>query len=336
MQAIVSRSYGPPDVLELVDLDTPTVGEVDVLVRVHAASINPLDWHFCTGTPYLLRLVAGLRAPKTEVRGVDLAGVVEAVGSAVTSVQVGDRIVANVARAFAEHVATAATNVVKIPDEMTFADAAALPVAAVTALQGLRDHGKVQPGQSLLINGAAGGVGTFAVQIAKSMGATVTGVCSSRNVDMVRELGADDVVDYAKTSLLDIGRRFDVVLDNVGNHPGRAVRKLLTDDGVYVLTSGPKERKLLGPIANMVAGRVAFLGRSQRFASFTAAESAKELSELLGMMQRGEMRPVIDRHYPLEETVEAMRYIETGHARAKVIIDIADRQGEPAAVDRPI
>lgn len=325
MQAIVSRSYGPPDVLELVHLDTPTIGEADVLVRVHAASINPLDWHFCTGTPYILRLMAGLRAPKTEVRGVDLSGVVEVVGSAVTSVQVGDRIVANVARAFAEHVATAATNVVKIPDEMTFADAAALPVAAVTALQGLRDHGKLEPGQSLLINGAAGGVGTFAVQIAKSMGATVTGVCSSRNVDMVRELGADDVVDYAKTSLLDIDRTFDVILDNVGNHSGKAVRELLTDDGIYVLTSGPKERKLLGPIANMLAGRVAFAGRSQRFVSFTAAGGAGELDHLIDLMRQGKVRSVIDRHYPLEDTVEAMRYIETGHARAKVIIDIGDR-----------
>jgi len=240
MQAIVSRSYGPPDVLKLVDLGRPTPLEANVLVRVHAASINPLDWHFCTGTPYVLRLVAGLRAPKTETRGVDLAGVVEEVGSAVTSVEVGDRVVANAARAFAEFVATPADNVVPIPDEMTFAEAAAVPVAAVTALQGLRDHGELQPGQSLLINGAAGGVGTYAVQIGKAMGAHVTGVCSTQNVDMVRELGADEVVDYNQIDLLDIGRQFDVVLDNVGNHPGSACRQLVVDGGVYILVSGPK------------------------------------------------------------------------------------------------
>ena len=326
MQAIVSRSYGSPDVLELVDLDRPVVGEADVLVRVQAASINPLDWHFCTGTPYVLRLMAGLRAPKRETRGVDLAGVVEEVGSAVTSVEVGDRVVANAGGAFAEFVGTPADNVVPIPAAMTFADAAAIPVAAVTALQGLRDHGKIEPGQSLLINGAAGGVGTYAVQIAKAMGAHVTGVCSSRNVDMVRELGADEVVDYTTTDLLEIERRFDVILDNVGNHPGSQCRQLLTDDGVYVLVSGPKSGKLLGPIGRMLAGRLAFIGKSQRFANFTAAESAKELQELLAMIERGDMRSVIDRHYPLEETAEAMRYIETGHARAKVIIDIADRR----------
>lgn len=325
MQAIVSRSYGSPDVLELVELNMPTVGDSDVLVRVHAASINPLDWHYCTGTPYPLRLMEGLRAPKIEIRGVDLAGVVEEIGSAVTSVRVGDRVVGNVARAFSEYVSTAADNVVLIPDELSFADAAALPVAAVTALQGLRDHAKLQPGQSLLINGAAGGVGTFAVQIAKAMGAIVTGVCSSRNVEMVSELGADHVVDYAKTSLPDIDGTFDAILDNVGNHPGARCRPLLASKGVYVLTSGPKSGKVLGPIKRMVAGRVAFTGRSQRFASFTASETASELRELLAMVEQGSVRPVVDRHYALEETAEAMRYIETGHARAKVIIDVADR-----------
>lgn len=325
MQAIVSRSYGPPDILELVDVDEPTVGPDDVLVGVQAASINPLDWHFCTGTPWVLRLIAGLRAPKTEIRGVDMAGVVESVGSAVTSVKVGDRVVANAAGAFAERVATAATNVVVIPDELSFADAAAIPVAAVTALQGLRDHGKVQAGQSVLINGAAGGVGTYAVQIAKAMGAHVTGVCSSRNVEMVRDLGADVVIDYTTTDVLSLDAAHDVILDNVGNHKAREHRQNLTADGVYVLVSGPKTSKALGPITNMVAGRIAFIGRSQHFASFTAAESAAEIGHLLEMVEQGVLRSVIDRHYPLEETVDAMRYIETGHARAKVIIDIANR-----------
>lgn len=325
MKAIVSRSYGSPDVLELVELERPAVGPDDVLVQVHAASINPLDWHFCTGTPYLLRLVAGLRAPKPGTRGVDLAGVVEEVGTSVTSVEVGDRVVANAARAFAEYTMTSADNVVALPNDISFADAAAIPVAGATAIQGLRDHGKIQPGHSLLINGAAGGVGTYAVQIAKAMGARVTGVCSTHNVDMVRELGADEVVDYTQADLFGIGERFDVILDNVGNHSGKLMRKLLVDDGVYVLTSGPKERKFLGPIANMLAGRLAFAGRSQRFVSFTASGGAGDLAELLAMIERGEMRSAVDRHYPLEQVADAMRYIETGHARAKVIIDIAER-----------
>ena len=325
MQAIVSRSYGPPDVLELVDVDEPTIGDTDVLVRVHAASINPLDWHFCTGTPYVMRLMSGLRSPKLEVRGVDMAGVVEQVGGLVTSTKVGDRVVANVARSFAERVAAAAENVVGIPDDMSFSDAAAIPVAAVTALQGLRDHGGLRSGQSVLINGAAGGVGTYAVQIAKAMGAEVTAVCSSRNVEMVRELGADVVVDYTTSDFLSLGAAFDVILDNVGNRPAAECRKVLTATGVYVMVSGPKAGKLLGPLKSMLAGRLAFVGRGQRFASFTASESAKELGHLLDMIERGEMHSVIDRHYPLEDTAEAMRYIETGHARAKVIIDIADR-----------
>lgn len=322
MQAIVTRSYGSPDVIELVAVDRPEPGDDEVLIRVHAASINPLDWHFCTGTPYPLRLMAGLRRPKPEIRGVDLAGVVERVGSDVSTVAVGDRVVASAARAFAEFVATSAENVAIIPDAMSFAEAAALPVAAVTALQGLRDHGKVQPGQRVLINGAAGGVGTYAVQIAKAMGAEVTGVCSTHNVDMVAGLGADTVVDYTTADFLSLGIEWDVMLDNVGNRSVSDCRQALASDGIQVLVSGPKKGKVLGPIKRMLVGRLGFIGRSQRFASFTAAESRKELQALLGMVERGELRSVIDRHYPLEATADAMRYIETGHARAKVIIDV--------------
>ncbi len=329
MRAIINRSYGTPDVLELADLDPPTIGDDDVLVAVHAASANPLDWHFITGLPYVLRLVAGLRRPKQAVRGADLAGVVERVGASVTACSPGDRVFGGAQGTFADRVAARVANIVAIPDGLSFEHAAALPVAAVTALQGLRDHGKLQSGQHVLINGAAGGVGTYAVQIAKAMGADVTGVCSGRNVEMVRSLGADHVIDYSDEDFAAGDRRYDVILDNVGNRSLADCKRVLTADGVYVMVSGPKQGKLLGPVKRIVLAKLAFLFSKRRAASFTATVTADELRELTDLIRDGKLRSVIDRRYPLADTAEAIRYLATGHARAKVIITVIGDTDQP-------
>jgi NADPH:quinone reductase-like Zn-dependent oxidoreductase len=322
MKAIVNQSYGTPDVLELADVDPPQIDDGQMLVRVHAAAANPLDWHFLTGTPYFLRLMAGLRRPKEPVRGVDVAGVVERVGTGVTGFAPGDRVFGGARGSFAELAAVRPSGVAAIPDGLSFAEAAALPVAAITALQGLRDHGGLQAGQSVLINGAAGGVGTYAVQIAKAMGAEVTGVCSTHNVEMVRSLGADHVVDYTTDDFAVEGREYDVILDNVGNRSLADCRRSLTPTGVYVMVSGPKTGKFLGPAKRMVASKLMFLFSRRRSVTFTANETAAELQALVDMIEDGTLRSVIDRTYPLADTAEAMRYLETGHARAKVIISV--------------
>jgi NADPH:quinone reductase-like Zn-dependent oxidoreductase len=324
MKAIVTRSYGSPDVLELAEVDPPEIGDDELLVRVHAAAANPLDWHFTTGTPYVLRVVAGLRRPKQAVRGVDMAGVVERVGSSVSAFAIGDRVFGGARGAFAELVAVAADDVVKVPDGLRFEEAAAMPVAAITALQGLRDHGRLRSGQSVLINGAAGGVGTYAVQIAKAMGATVTGVCSTRNVEMVRELGADHVVDYTSDDFTTDGRRYDVFLDNVGNRSIADSRRVLAPGGVYVIVSGPKTGKLLGPITRTIAAKLRFLVGPERAVTFTASETADELRALVELAELGRLHSVIDRRYPLVDTASAIRYLADGHARGKVVISVVD------------
>lgn len=232
MKAIVNHRYGGPEALRYEDIPTPTAGAGELLVRAHHAATNPLDWHMLTGTPYLVRPTSGLRRPKRIVRGMDVAGVVEAVGTSVNGFAPGDRIVAAAPGAFAEFVIVPADNAAIVPDDIDLADAAALPIAAITALQGLRDHGKLQPGQSVLVNGASGGVGTFAVQIAKAMGAEVTAVCSTANVDLVRSLGADRVIDYTTTDFTISSSRYDLMLDNVGNRPLSACRKVLADTGI--------------------------------------------------------------------------------------------------------
>jgi NADPH:quinone reductase-like Zn-dependent oxidoreductase len=311
-------------VLEYRDVEVPVPADDQVLVRVHVAATNPLDWHFLTGTPYLLRLVAGLRRPKAPRRGVDLAGVVESVGSAVTLFQPGDRVFGGGAGSFAEYVACGEAKLATVPDAMTFAETAALPVAAVTALQGLRDHGGVQPGRSVLINGAGGGVGNYAVQIAKSLGAEVTAVCGTHNVEIVRSLGADHVVDYTTTDFVDAGRRYDAILDNVGNRTLGDCRRVLTDDGVLVMVSGPKENRLLGPFARVIRAKVRFLVGRQRAVTFTADVTRDELLALVRMVDDGALRSVIDRSYPLVDTADAIRYLAAGHARGKVLIDVIE------------
>ena len=328
MKAIVTDTYGTPDVLMFRDVDPPTVGDDEVLVRVHAASVNPLDWHYTTGTPYVLRLSAGLRRPKRPIRGVDMAGRVESVGAKVTAFRPGDAVFGAAGGSLAEYASVSENDLAHLPPTMSFEDAAAMPIAAVTALQLLRDHARLQAGQSVLINGAAGGVGTFAVQIAKALGAEVTGLCSTTNVEMVRSLGADHVVDYTKHDFAADDRRYDILFDNVGNRSFSDCRRALTPKGTYVIVGGPKTGKWLGPLKRLVAAKVRFAFASQRSVSLMAKITEKELLALVGLIESGEIRSVIDRRYPLSSTADAVRYLAEGHAKGKVIITVVD---EPAA-----
>ena len=320
MKAIAHDRYGSPDELEFRDVPDPTPGPGQVLLDVHAASVNPLDVHMMTGTPMLVRLTAGLRRPEQPVRGADVAGVVAAVGDDVTDLAIGDRVVGMARGSFAERAVSSAGALTPIPDGMSFADAAALPVAGVTALQAVRDHARVPAGGSILIVGAAGGVGTFAVQIAAQRGLEVTGVCSARNVEMVRELGAARVIDYTNEQVVD-GTKYDAIVDNVGSHSLGDMRRSLNDDGALVIVSGKKGR-FIRPVDRVVGAKLRFMFGSRRAESFTARETPDELRELLGAIERGDLRPVIDRRFPLAETADAMRYVMTGHARAKVIIEV--------------
>lgn len=323
MTAVVNHRYGTPDELEMVQVPRPRIGDGELLVRVHVAAVNPLDWHMLTGTPLVMRLSTGLRCPNRIVRGVDMAGIVHSVGAAVTTLAPGDRVFAGARGAFAEYAVVPEGEAARVPDEIEFADAVALPVAAVTALQGLRDHGRLEAGQSVLINGASGGVGTFAIQIAKAMGAEVTAVCSGANAELVRALGADHTIDYTIDDFTATGLRYDVILDNIGSRPLSACRRILKRDGTYVIVSGPKSGRLLGPVKRVVAAKLRFAFASQRAVTFTANETAAELQTLIGMVQSGTLRSVIDRRYPLHRTAEAIRYLEQGHTRGKIIIDVA-------------
>ncbi len=320
MKAVVYHRYGTPEVLSLDDVERPEPEPDQVLVRVRAASLNALDWHFMTGTPWVMRLTSGLRAPKRNIPGVDVAGTVEAVGRDVTRFAEGDEVFGSGVGSCAEFVAAAEDRLVAKPANVSFEQAAASPVAAITALQGLRDHGGVEPGQRVLVNGAAGGVGTFAVQIAKALGAEVTGVCSSRNVDAVRSIGADHVVDYTTDDFVAAGRRYDVMFDNVGNRSPAECRRVLTDDGICVVITGPKRNRRLGPIGHLVRTLVSFKFASQTAVSFTAEETAGALADLSELLESGSVVPVIERTYSLGDVPEAMRYLGTNHARAKLVV----------------
>jgi NADPH:quinone reductase-like Zn-dependent oxidoreductase len=318
MKAIVQDRYGSPDVLELRDIDRPTVGENDVLVRVRAAAVNPYDWHFMRGKPYLMRVVSGLLKPKVTVPGVDLAGQVEAVGSAVTQFEPGDEVFGMAKRALAEFVCASADALVSKPANVSFEQAAAVPIAGLTALQGLR--GRLQPGQTALINGASGGVGTFAVQIAKSLGAEVTAICSTRNEDLVRSIGADRVIDYSRDDFTQGERRYDLLLDMMGNHSLSDCMRILAPDGAIVIVGGPDRGDLLGPIAHML--KVVFLSKviGKKIVMLLAKAGLEDLQILADLMASGAVIPVIDRNYTLGETADAIRYLEEGHARGKVVI----------------
>lgn len=319
MKAIVYHNYGSPDVLKLEEVPKPTPRDDEVLIRIRAASINPLDWHFMRGTPYLVRTMSGLRKPKVTRLGVDLAGQVEAVGKNVTQFKPGDEVFGACRGAFAEHACALEGKLALKPVNISFEDAAAVPVAALTALQGLRDKGRIQPGQKVLINGASGGVGTFAVQIAKVFGADVTGVCSTRNMDMVRSIGAHHVMDYTQEDFTKSGQRYDLILDCFANHSLFACRRVLNPKGKYIVVGGPIG-SMFGLLAGWISALVLSRLVSQKFITFIAKLSKEDLTVMRDLMQAGKVTPVVDRNYPLSDVPKAIRYLEEGHARGKVVI----------------
>jgi len=321
MKAILYPKYGSPDVLQFKDVEIPTPSENQVLVKVHAASANPLDWHSMRAKPFLVRLGDGLLKPKDPRLGVDVAGTVEAVGSSVTEFQPGDEVFGLGSGTFAEYALAKESKLALKPANLSFEAAAAAPVAAFTALQGLCDMGQVQAGQKVLINGAAGGVGTFAVQIAKSFGAEVTGVCSTPKLDMVRSIGADHVVDYTREDFSRSGRQYDLIYDAVGNRSASAYIRALRPQGKCVIagfTSLPRllEYMLLGP-------RIARRAGKQMIGQGMASTNRENLLIIKELLETGKVVPVIDRSYPLSETAEAIRYLEKGHAAGKVVISVA-------------
>jgi NADPH:quinone reductase-like Zn-dependent oxidoreductase len=328
MKAIVQDRYGSPDVLELREVDKPVAADNEVLIRVHAASVNAYDWHLMRGDPYLVRLldpaVFGLGGPKTKIRGRDVAGRVEAVGRDVKRFRPGDEVFGEVSSAFAEYVSVPDDAVESKPANLTFEQAAALPLAGNTALMGLRDLGPVGPGQQVLVNGASGGVGTFAVQIAKSFGAEVTGVCSTRNVDLVRSIGADHIIDYTQEDFTRNGRRYDVVFDLVGNRSLTEFRRALTPAGMLILSGGGVSSggSLFGPMGLMMRGQALARFVRHRLLILMAKPSKENLAALRELAESGKVVPVIDRTYPLSEVPEAIRYVEVEHARAKVVITV--------------
>lgn len=327
MKAVVYTQFGPPDVLQIKEIEKPVPKDNEVLVKVHAASVNPYDWHMIRGTPLLMRvMMAGVRKPKDPRVGIDCAGTVEAVGKDVTQFKPGDNVFGGKSGSLAEYLCIPADAGVTLkPANVTFEQAAGVQVAGCTALQALRDSGKVQPGDKVLINGASGGVGTFAVQTANSMGAHVTGVCSSRNVDLVRSLGAEEVIDYTKEDFTKSSERYDMILDNVGTQPLSGFRQVLKPKGIYVMigAGGPNDGGLIGPMGRLIQASLMSPFISQKMGMMMAKVSQNDLKVLADLMQAGRVTPVIDRTYPLNEIREAMRYLETGRARGKVIIAIA-------------
>jgi NADPH:quinone reductase-like Zn-dependent oxidoreductase len=322
MKAIVNQAYGPPEDLTLQEVARPAVEDDTVLVRVRAASVNPLDWHLMRGSPFVVRLAQGLRRPKRSVPGVDVAGEVEAIGANVTEFRPGDEVFGSGAGSFAEYVCGRESNLAPKPAGLTFEQAAAIPAAGITALQALRDHGRLESGQRLAINGAAGGVGTFAVQIAKAFGANVTAVCSTRNLDLVRAIGADAVVDYTVEDFTRNAQPYDLIVDLVGNRSLSDLRRALTPNGTLILAGGGVPGHSFKPLA--LALRAVVLSRfvSQRLAFFVANVTKDDLITLTGLVDAGKVTPVVDRTYPLSETPDAIRYLETGHARAKTAITV--------------
>jgi NADPH:quinone reductase-like Zn-dependent oxidoreductase len=320
MKAIVYNQYGSPDVLQLKEVAEPVVKANEVLVRIHAAALNAGDVFSMRGSPWLARLAVGFPKPKDYVPGWDMAGRIHAVGEKVTRLQPGDEVFASCSHTLAEYVGVATDKVTLKPTNLTFEQAAAVPTAAITALQGLRDAGKLQPGQKILINGASGGVGTFAVQIAKAFGAEVTGVCSARNVDMVRSLGADHVIDYTQEDFTQSDQRHDLILDNVANHSFSDLRRVLTPQGRIIPNSGHGgmgyvlKAFLLSPFTRQVAGM------------YLASPNDKDLAVLKELIETGKVTPVIDRIYPLGQTPDAFRYLEESHACGKVVITVIEER----------
>ena len=320
MRAFVSNRYGSPDVMKLGEVDRPEVTEESALVRVRATSVNAFDWHMLRGKPYLARLGEGLRSPKTTVLGLDVAGVVEAVGEKVTHVKPGDHVFGSRTGAFAEYIS--GRNMVLMPNGITFEQAAAVPTAGQTALVGLRDKGEIKAGQRILINGAGGGVGTFAVQIAKAFGAEVTAVTSTRNLDMVRSIGADHVVDYTREDFTRSRERYDLIFDIGGNRSLSRTRRVLTPDGTLVLVA-PGRGQWIGPIVRVLGAVVTTRFRRQRVRPFLAPVSRDNLLVLKELIEAGKITPVIDRTYPFDEIPDAVRHVERGHVGGKVVITVS-------------
>jgi len=326
MKAIVQHRYGPPDVLAVEEIDKPVVGDDEVLIRVHAAGLNYPDHVLMRGVPYISRLYSGLRRPRHGIRGSDVAGTVTEVGTKVTDLRPGDEVFgfcygAYVGGAFAEYARAPRHSVVPKPATITFEQAAAVPLAAITALQALRDTAQVQPGQKVLINGASGGIGTFAVQIAKAVGAQVTGVCSTSNVDLVRSIGADAVIDYTRDDFTRATQRFDVIVDNVANHLLSHCRRALTPKGTLVPNANTPGR-WIGGVGRIIQARVMAPFVPQRIRPVHANLNQYDLLALTELIESGKVTPVIDRTYPLSELPEAIRYLEKGHARGKVVITV--------------
>lgn len=322
MKAVVHCEYGSADVLRVASIETPVPAEGRVLVRVRAASVNPVDMHYMLGTPYIMRLDGGLRKPTGIQLGVDFAGTVEAVGPNVTQFKPGDAVFGARTGAFAEYVSARQTMVVAKPETMSFEQAAAVPVAGLTALQAIRDKARIQRGQRVLINGASGGVGTFAVQIAKALGANVTGVCSTRNVEMVRSLGADEVIDYTREDYTKGTEPYDAIIDMVGNHSLSAHKDILKENGTYVVVGGRKGR-WIAPVDRFARAVMLSKLGSRTFIPFISELRQDDLMLLKDMMEKGVVRPVIDRRYSLDQIADAMRHLQTGRARGKIVVTVA-------------
>ncbi len=322
MHAIVQPRYGSPDVLKFQTLDSPVPKDNEVLVKVHAAAVNAGDWHLLRGTPFVMRLLFGFTKPKYPVLGSDMAGSVVSVGAAVSNFSVGDEVMADLSDdglgSFAEYVTVPETALVAKPKNVSFEQAAAVPVAAITALQALRDHGQVQAGQRVLITGASGGVGSFAVQLAKNFGAHVTAVCSTSKVDMVRKLGADKIIDYKQDDFTKMGQRYDLIIDAAAFRPLAEVKLALSSTGNYVLVGGSSQRlfqtMLMGPLMSKKGG--------QSFTTMLAKANTGDLEILADMVRQGKLTPIIDKRYPLSEVPEAIAYVEKGRAKGKVIITV--------------
>ncbi len=323
MKAIFQDTYGSADVLELRDIERPEIDDDEVLVRVHAAGVDPGVWHLMTGLPYLIRIAGyGFRAPKSPVRGTDLAGRVEAVGKDVTQFHVGDEVFGTSDGTFAEYVSAKANKLAPKPANLSFEQAAAVPTSALTALQGLRDHGEAQPGQRVLIIGASGGIGTFAVQLAKAFGAEVTGVCSTTKVDTVRSLGADHVIDYMRDDFAEMAQRYDVILDMAGNRPLSTLRRALTPEGTLVIIGGEEGGRWLGGTDRQIRALLLSPFVRQRLRTFVAKEGAEDLLVLKELIESGKVTPVIDRTYALREAAGAIRHLDEGHARGKLVLSV--------------
>ena len=331
MQAIVQDRYGSAEVLEAREVDKPEIRATEVLLRVRAAGVNPADWAIMSGLPYIARPVYGLRKPKNPVRGTDVAGTVEAVGASVTRFKPGDEVFGWCVGSFADYAAASEDALAIKPAKLTFEQAAGVPMAGFVALQALRDHGKVRAGQKVLVNGASGGIGTFAVQIAKSLGAEVTGVCSTRNVDLVRSIGADHVIDYTKEDFTRSGQQYDFILDNVANHSLTDLRRALTPSGTLIPNGGGFDHRWMASGGRIVRAAVLFRFGSQTLGNFLMSANQQDLGVLKELIEAGKVTPVLDRAYPLSEAREAIDHVGKGHARGKVTVTVSQASSDVLA-----